>query len=212
MCGSSKETTVIQSSGTQQATATPEERELMQMQIEQQKRIGPQQEALQVSSMDLVSKMLAGETELPGFFGQIGRGISPEITGEISQKAVADLMPSFQSSGIMDSGVAASVAGRTAGDIRRVSEEFNIGNKLNLLNLALSGQAQVQQPILAQSSQLASQLAGLRAITTSGTQSGTTTTYANPFQTIASGVGTGIGMWAGLKSSIRYKRNLKLWE
>ena len=212
MCGSSKETTVVQSSGTQQATATPEERELMQMQIDQQKRLGPQQEALQVSSMDLVSKMLAGETELPGFFGQIGRGISPEITGEISQKAVADLMPSFQSSGIMDSGVAASVAGRTAGDIRRVSEEFNIGNKLNLLNLALSGQAQVQQPILAQSSQLASQLAGLRAITTSGTQSGTTTTYANPFQTIASGVGTGIGMWAGLKSSIRYKRNLKLWE
>ena len=212
MCGSSKETTVVQSSGTQQATATPEERELMQMQIDQQKRLGPQQEALQVSSMDLVSKMLAGETELPGFFGQIGRGISPEITGEISQKAVADLMPSFQSSGIMDSGVAASVAGRTAGDIRRVSEEFNIGNKLNLLNLALSGQAQVQQPILAQSSQLASQLAGLRAITTSGTQSGTTTTYANPFQTIASGVGTRIGMWAGLGSSIRYKRNLKLWE
>ena len=210
--GSEKETTTVVQSGTQQATATPEERELMQMQIDQQKRLGPQQEALQVSSMDLVSKMLAGETELPGFFGQIGRGISPEITGEISQKAVADLMPSFQSSGIMDSGVAASVAGRTAGDIRRVSEEFNIGNKLNLLNLALSGQAQVQQPILAQSSQLASQLAGLRAITTSGTQSGTTTTYANPFQTIASGVGTGIGMWAGLKSSIRYKRNLKLWE
>ena len=216
MCGSSKETTVVQSSGTQQATATPEERELMQMQIDQQKRLGPQQEALQVSSMDLVSKMLAGETELPGFFGQIGRGISPEITGEISQKAVADLMPSFQSSGIMDSGVAASVAGRTAGDIRRVSEEFNIGNKLNLLNLALSGQAQVQQPILAQSAMLGQQLAGLRAITTTGQSTSTMTKPTDYFggfaSSFGSGLGTGLGTWLGGKSSIRYKRNLKLWE
>jgi hypothetical protein len=106
-------------------------------------------------------------------------------------------MPSFQASGIMDSGVSASVAGRTAGDIRRGAAEFNVGAMQNLLNLALSGQAQVQQPMLAQSSQLASQLAGLRAINTTGTQSGTVTRYANPFETIASGVGAGLGMWAG---------------
>jgi hypothetical protein len=197
MCGSSKETTVVQSSGTQQATATPEERELMRMDIDARKQIQPQQLETQKAGLDLVNRLLAGETDLPGFFGQIGRGISPEITSEISQKAVADLMPSFQASGIMDSGVSASVAGRTAGDIRRVSEEFNIGNKLNLLNLALSGQAQVQQPILAQSSQLASQLAGLRAITTSGTQQQTTTSPNNYFGQALSGFGKGFGTSMG---------------
>jgi hypothetical protein len=197
MCGSSKETTVVQSSGTQQATATPEERELMRMDIDARKQIQPQQLETQKAGLDLVNRLLAGETDLPGFFGQIGRGISPEITSEISQKAVADLMPSFQASGIMDSGVSASVAGRTAGDIRRVSEEFNIGNKLNLLNLALSGQAQVQQPILAQSSQLASQLAGLRAITTTGQSTSTMTKPRDYLSPLIQGVGTGIGSGFG---------------
>jgi hypothetical protein len=201
MCGSSKETTVVESSGTQQATATPEERELMQLDIAARKEIQPQQLETQKAGLDLVNRLLAGETDLPGFFGQIGRGISPEITSEISQKAVADLMPSFQSSGIMDSGVSASVAGRTAGDIRRVSEEFNIGNKLNLLNLALSGQAQVQQPILAQSAMLGQQLAGLRAITTSGTQQQTTTRprdyFGQALSGFSSGFGTGFGQGYG---------------
>ena len=192
MCGSSKESTTVIQSGTQQATATPEERELMQMDIEQKKRQQPQQEAVQSAGMELVQRLLAGETDLPGFFGQIGRGISPEITGEISQKAIADIMPSFQSSGILDSGVAASIAGRTAGDIRRGSEEFNIGNKLNLLNLALSGQAQVQQPMLAQAGMLAGQLAGLRNISYSG-QSTSTVDKGNPFQN---------ALWSGFGSSL----------
>lgn len=197
MCGSSKESTTVIQSGTQQATATPEERELMQMDIEQRKRQQPQQEAVQSAGMELVQRLLAGETDLPGFFGQIGRGISPEITGEISQKAIADIMPSFQSSGILDSGVAASIAGRTAGDIRRGSEEFNIGNKLNLLNLALSGQAQVQQPMLAQAGMLAGQLAGLRTIQTSGQSTSTMTRPNNYFGDFLGGFGGGFGTSMG---------------
>lgn len=195
MCFTSK--TTVDSSGTQTSTATPEERELMALQVAAQKEIQPQQLGVQKTGLELVNKLLAGETNLPGFFGQIGAGISEDITSEISQKAVSDILPSFQSSGILDSGVAASVAARTAGDIRRASEEFNIGNKLNLLNLALSGQAQVQQPILYQSNQLASQLAGLRTTTTTGTQ--TTTSPWMTGSNILNAAGTGLGMWAALK-------------
>lgn len=195
MCGSSKETTNVVTSGTQQATATPEEQELLKLQVAGQKEIQPQQIAVQKTGLELVNRLLAGETDLPGFFGQIGRGISPQVTTEISQKAIADLLPSFQASGILDSGVAASIAGRTAGDIRRASEEFNIGNKLNLLNLALSGQAQVQQPILAQSSQLASQLAGLRAITTTGQSTSTLTKPTDYLSPFIQGFGGAMGNW-----------------
>jgi hypothetical protein len=197
MCGNSKETTVVQSSGTQQAKATPEERELMQMQIDQQKRLGPQQEQVQKTFLDLAQALGEGGTNLPGIYGKMAGGISDEMAGEMSQKAISDLMPSFQASGIMDSGVAASVAGRTAGDIRRGAAEFNVGAMQNLLNLALSGQAQVQQPILAQSSQLASQLAGLRAITTTEQSTSTMTKPRDYLSPLIQGVGTGIGSGFG---------------
>jgi hypothetical protein len=168
----------------------------MELDIAGREEVQPMQIEVQKTGLDLVNRLLAGETELPGFFGQIGAGISPEITSEISQKAVSDIMPSFQQSGILDSGVAASVAARTAGDVRRASEEFNIGNKLNLLNLALSGQAQVQQPVLAQSAQLAGQLAGLRSINTSGTTS-TTRSYTPSGMSMALAGMQGIGRLAG---------------
>ncbi|GAG65254.1 unnamed protein product, partial [marine sediment metagenome] len=101
-----------------------------------------------------------------GFLGDLPGGISEERTGEIVQESLRDIDPRFQQSGLLDSGVRASISGRVAGDIRRQSEEFNIGNRLNLLNLALGGQAQVQQPILGFSSQLGQRLAGLRPTST----------------------------------------------
>jgi hypothetical protein len=77
---------------------------------------------------------------------------------------------------------------------------FNQGNLLNLLNLALSGQAQVQQPVQANVSQLGSQLAGLRSTNTQGTNS-FNSIKSNPFLTgsdIFGGIGTGIGTYAAL--------------
>lgn len=139
---------------------------------------------------NLVNQLLTGQA-LPGYLKGLPGAITPELTSELSQEAVRDIMPSFQSSGIIDSGVAASIAGRTAGDIRRGSAEFNIGNLLNLLNLAVGGQAQVQQPMLATSGQLGGRLAGLRSINSSGTS----TTYGmNPFvKSLQQSMGTSLG-------------------
>jgi hypothetical protein len=148
--------------------------------------------------LDLANRMGLGQ-ELPGYLEPLPHGISEDVTKSIVDEALRDITPSFQQSGLLDSGVRASVSARTAGDIRRASAEFNIGNLQNLLNLALSGQAQVQQPVLAQSAMLSQRLAGLRSqsMTGSGTSS-SITLGMNPFwKSFQTGFGTSLGEGTG---------------
>lgn len=153
--------------------ATPEERQLNQLQLEQAKAFDPQQRKMNQNAGNLVNQLLTGQA-LPGYLNTLPGGISPEVTQHIVDQSLRDLYPQFQSSGILDSGVAASIAGRTAGDIRASAEQFNIQNLQQLLNLAVGGQAQVQQPMLNTTSQLGSRLSGLRSSTS-------TVTAMNPF-------------------------------
>ena len=194
MGGGKRETTVVNQTSQSTPQATPEERRLNQLAIERQEILqGPQTEA-QLAGLDLVRQLLTGQEPVPGFFQEMSQGISPEVTQDITRQAIKDISPQFQRAGILDSGVAASIAGRTAGDIRRATAEFNLGNKFNLLNLALSGQAQVQQPLLAQSQILSSRLAGLRPVTTAGTSKTTTSGQSNPFlRSFQSSLGTSLG-------------------
>lgn len=193
----SSSTTVVNQ--TQQATPTPEERELNQLELERVRAVQPGQIQTQLLSTELINKLLAGSTDLPGFFGQLGAGITESQVTDMSQNALRDLYPQFQAQGILDSGTAAAVAGRTAGDIRRAATEYNLNNKFNLLNLAFGGQAQVQQPLLAQSQMLGSQLAGLRTISSNSTAgvSGTVSSmnpFLKSFQTSFGGsLGEGLG-------------------
>lgn len=211
--GGERTTTRVESNtttqGTQssqtQYTPTPEETRLNQLEIQRQEATQQGLIGAQTAGLDLVQSLLRGSEPLPGFFQQLSQGISPEVTSSIVQNSLADITPSFVQSGLLDSGVRASVSGRIAGDIRRGAEEFNIGNRLNLLNLALSGQAQVQQPILAANAQLSGSLAGLRSVSQTGTSSGSSTGYSNStvmgmnpfmksFQTsLGSSLGSGIG-------------------
>jgi hypothetical protein len=181
------ETTTVVQSGQTTPQATPEQQELDRILLGQARAADPLQREVTQAGLSRTLELFRGE-ELPGFFGDIGRGISPEITEELSQEAVQDLLPSFQTSGILDSGVAASVAGRVAGDIRRGVAEFNIGNKLNLLNLALGGQAQIQQPLLQGTNILGANLRSLIGTSFTGTRTGTATSrgpnpFLNAFQT-----------------------------
>jgi hypothetical protein len=148
---------------------TAAEERLNTLQGNMMEATAPYQQATQVAGLQLSEMLLKGQEPLPGYFQQLSGGISPEVTQSIVDQSLKDIAPSFQSAGILDSGVAASISARTAGDIRRASEEFNIGNRLNLLNLALSGQAQVQAPVLGVSSQLGERLGTLGKTTSSGT-------------------------------------------
>lgn len=169
--------TKTSSQSSTQYTPTPEETRLNQLDI--QLREGTQAGLMQSqnSGLSLINQLLTGGS-LPGFLSNLPGGIDEATTQDISRNAISDIQPYFAQSGLLDSGVNASVSGRVAGDVRRQSAEFNIGNKLNLLNLALSGQAQVQSPILGNSANLGSRLAGLRSSNTTGMS---TVTAMNPF-------------------------------
>ena len=139
--GKDKGTSVTNTTSERQPTA--EETRLNQLDIQLREGTQAGMMGTQQAGLSLAEKLLKGEN-LPGYLQDLAGGISPDVTNSIVQQSLKDIMPSFQSSGILDSGVAAEISARTAGDIRRASEEFNIGNRLNMLNLALSGQAQIQ--------------------------------------------------------------------
>lgn len=187
--GKSETKVVRQESSTSTPQATPEERDRNRLLLEREKFLDPQIRETQSRGLDLVSDILAGgPLEGRGFFERLGRGIDPEVTSDIVSTSLDDLNSKLLASGVgsfRESGAAQAAGVRTAGDIRRASEEFNIGALQNLLNLALSGQAQVQHPVLGFSNQLGQALAGLRPVTTTGSRSGSAIERENPFITAA---------------------------
>lgn len=178
------------STQTQRATPTAEETELNKILLGQAREADPLVRQTQKSGLELADLLLQGQN-LPGFLSGLPGGISPEVTSGIVQQSLEDIRPGLQAAGLFDSGVRAELEARTAGDIRRASEEFNIGNRLNLLNLAIGGQAQVQQPVLAGAGTLSSNLRGLRSISGSSTQSGGANPYLTSFAKGAGGAAFG---------------------
>lgn len=177
--GSDKGTSTTVQNTTTERELTPEERQLLQLQVQQQQTlVGPQTE-LQLSSIDTANRLIKGEVP-NGFYGNLYAGIDQGVTDTIVNQSLKDLQPRFQQSGLVDSGVAAAISARTAADIRTQAEQYNINNRFNLLNLALGGQAQVQQPILGQSANLNNQIINSSAVKQNGVATNTTKSM-NPF-------------------------------
>src|SRR3990167_955857 len=193
----SKSTTTVNQSTT--PTPTAEETRLNQLDLQLRERNQGALGDVQGNSLNLANLLLKGQG-LPGYLGGLPGGVDEGVTQSIVDKSLRDIKPSFQQGGILDSGVAASISARTAGDIRRNSAEFNLNNLLQLLNLATGNAAQVQQPVLAQSADLGGRLAGLRSVNQSGTSTTNMRSNQNPFlNSLASGVGTGLGGAFGKK-------------
>ena len=189
--GGSKESSEQQQ--TTQAGPAPYETELNKLQYEQLQAADPYQRQVNQSALSRVNDILTGK-QLPGNLSQLQRGIDPEVTTSIVNQSLSDLNQQLAGSGagtFLESGASQSIGARSAADIRRAAEEFNIGSLFNLLNLGVGGQAQVQQPILGTSQVLSQRLAGLRPVTSSGT---TTNRGANPFlQSFQTSAGQGLG-------------------
>lgn len=183
--GSTK--TTVQSNTTPKPTDA--EKQMQQLQLQQYKQLVKPQTALQLQGLDLIRQMFSGSTKLPGFFGSMGTGITPETLGLQAALMTKQNMPGFQQLGLGDSGVAFRETSKDiANNLLFPAEQFNIGAKQNLLNLALSGQAQVQQPITAQTGILSNQLQGLRSMNS------TQTTKSNPFlNSFYGSLGQGLG-------------------
>lgn len=176
-----------------QSQTTPKptwaEKQMQNLQLKQYKQTVKPQTQLQLQGLDLLRQIFSGSTDLPGFFGDMGAGISSEAIGNQAQEMARQNMPGFQQLGLGDSGVAyRETAKDIANNLLFPAEQFNLGAKQNLLNLALGGQAQVQQPITANTGILSNQLQGLRSVNSSST------TTRNPFlESFYSGLGSGLG-------------------
>lgn len=185
-------TTVVNSSSSTQPS--PQEIERNQLLLDRERFLDPQLRDVQSQGLNLSSLLLQGQP-LPGYLGGLPGGISEDVIGGITNKAIEDLQPRFQSSGLLNSGVNTSISARTAGDIRTQAAQFNIQNLMQLLNQALGGQAQVQQPILGFSNNLTQGLQGLRSTNASSTSTQSQSGGPNPF---LQGLGTGASVFASM--------------
>jgi len=185
-------TTTINSSST--SSLSPNQEALAGLAYNREAALDPQITGVQSQGLNLASLLLQGQP-LPGYLGGLPGGIDETMVNNIAGKAVHDIQPTFQSSGLLDSGVNASISARTAGDIRTQAAQFNIQNLMQLLNQALGGQAQVQQPILGFSQNAGNILSNPANRSSSSTSNTTQSGGANPF---LQGIGTGLGTFGAL--------------
>ena len=182
--GSTKTETTNNSttSATSQATMTEAERQMQELQLAQYKQVQPGQTQMFQNAYGLGNQLL---TSFGDQNGDMWKSLIGGITDEQTQSMITEqqryLDPKFQSQGIYDSGMAYTGKLRAATDLANQNAQFNVGTLQNALNLALSGQAQIQAPFGGAASQLGSQLAGLRTVTQTGSSSGSTSQSSNPF-------------------------------
>lgn len=164
-------TTTTTTNQTQQATPTAQETTLMNQQIANNQFMQP---IAQQSYQDLSSNIQAIlEGRQPAATG-VG-GITNDQTQSMVNQSLRDIMPQFQTSGILNSGEAAQVANLTAAQTRNSNAQFNVSAAQNLFNLASGGQSNLQGQQQSSTNNLTSELAGLRTVNSNQTVS------QNPF-------------------------------
>jgi len=194
--GQTSQTTTVQQS--------PQGKELDKLRLEREKKLDPSILGAQQQGLDLITALLSGGEGggLPGFLQGLPGGISPEVTQDIVDRSLGDVRAGLQGGGLLDSGVRQELEARTSADIRTQSEQFNLQNLQQLLNIAVGGQAQTFASPIGFGGQLSQSLAGLRGTTTTGSGF-SSSTQRNPFLTggdIFAGIGTGIGAFSALRS------------
>ena len=190
--------TTTQSSQT--ATQTPEEKALMQQQINMNNFMQPYAQSTYANLSDNINAILTGKTPMAQGIG----GINDAQNQSMVNQSIRSVLPQFQSAGILDSGIAAQGAINAAQNTSNQNAQFNVSAAQNLFNLASGGQSNLQGQFQSNTNNLTNQLAGLRTINSSSSTIG-----MNPFLkslqqglgsapgNIISRFGQGTGMMAG---------------
>lgn len=180
-----KDKTTVANSTT--VTATPEERELNELQLQRIRRNAPMQQELDNNQYSLANNLLTGG-QLPGSL-QGAAGVSPFQTQEMVNSSLRDIMPQFQSAGILDSGAALQGGINASANVRNQNAQFNVQALQQLLNQAMGGSSQLTGLSNQSNAILGSQLAGLRKV-----ESTQTTKAMNPFlKSFQQSAGTSLG-------------------
>jgi hypothetical protein len=191
---------------TQTTTATPEEKAMEGIQLGQMQQYAPAQTQMYNNAFGLGNQLLTsfGDKNSNMWQSLIGGVTSDQMNAQAMQ-ANRLTNASLNQSGLIDSGVGKVMSARAISDSMNSNAEFNVGALQNALNLALSGQAQVQSPAQSNTGQLASQLAGLRTVNSSGTSTpGMMTTIGQGMSAAGGLIGgiSGIGSMGGGMSSL----------
>lgn len=170
-------------SSTTTVQATEEEKALNAQNLKMLQFMEPYQKEMYSNLSGNINAILTGTTPMAKGIG----GIDASQTQEMVNAAQRDLMPSFQSSGLVDSGSAFQAMARSSADVRNANAQFNVSAAQNLFNLAVGGQSNLQTQGNQLSSVLGSQLAGLRTTTS-------TIKSMNPFlKSFETSLGTSLG-------------------
>lgn len=173
---------------TQQATPTAQEQTLLNQQISNNQFMQPIAQKTYGDLSSNIQSILEGTTPMAKGIG----GIDENQTQSMVNASLRDIMPQFQTSGILNSGEAAQIAGRTAMDTRNANAQFNVSAAQNLFNLASGGQSNLQRQVQNSTNNLTSQLAGLR--TMSSNQSVSRNPFLESFySTMGTNTANGIG-------------------
>ena len=166
--------------------ATPQEEELNEILLNRTRATDKAMTEVQSNSLSLVNSLLTGQ-DLPGYLGTLPGGIDESTIGNIVKNSIEDVGSYTNYLGITDSGQAKELGVSTASDIRTNAKQFNLQNLMQLLNIAVGGQATAQSPIMGQTGMLSQNLAGLRSSNTSVSQT-------NPFlKSLQTSAGEGLG-------------------
>ncbi len=169
--------TTTTTNSTQQAQATPEEKVLLGQEAANNAFMQPIAQKTYSDLSSNIQAILEGQTPMAKGIG----GIDEAQTQSMVNASLRDIMPQFQSNGILNSGEAAQIANRTAADVRNQNSQFNVSAAQNLFNLASGGQSNLASQYQNSQSAYGSQLAGLRTVT--GNQTVTQNPFLNSFET-----------------------------
>lgn len=158
---------------------SPTDEALSKQNLKMLQYMEPYQKEMYSNLSSNINSILTGKTPMAQGIG----GISDAQSQRMATSSVNSLYPQFQKSGLMDSGIAMSLAGRTYADTLNSNAQFNVSAAQNLFNIATGGQSNLQGQGTQLSSVLGTQLAGMR---------GTTGTTSYPFNGISLGI---LGKW-----------------
>lgn len=172
--GGGSTTVVNQSSSTTPNPPSAEETALQKLELERRSAIQPQLLQSDQNLFHLLEPLSRGQAP-GGMFAGVGQGISSDTMNRIIQDSLTATTPSFEKSGLLDSGVRASLQSRMVGDIMTQSELYKQREVYNLLSFIVGAPGIAQEPIINEAGTLSNSLSALRGTTTTSSGSSTQT-------------------------------------
>lgn len=144
----------------QERQPTAEETRLNQLDVELREKTQGGLIGMNTEALSLGTQLLKGG-ELPGWMSGITGGINDAVINSMIGQQGRDIQAGMASNNMLDSGTNAAVSARGGREVRTGVAQWNLQNQLNALSLALTGNVQLQEPIMQSSSGMGQRLTTL---------------------------------------------------